>query len=908
MTPRVLAALLLAAVATACQEEATPVGTPIDGVVSGVVGLGAEVDVYYDSLGVPHITAGSDGDAAYAFGYVHARDRLFQMDFLRRAARGTLAQLLGPDALPNDIAIRTIFTAQTPVASGPRAGSYRIEDVIASTLTPGFRSYLQRYADGVNRFLVDLSSGANGATIPAEYVAIAGAVPGTYFPTPWTVEDTLAVARIFAWNLSETLSQEVEFGQLAQAFAAACGSTPLTSCYTWGIFNDLTRYAPAANTFILPGASAGSALPALAAPPPATGRQAIASALRGVRRMSGLFGPEKAGSNNWVLAPPLAAHAMVANDPHLSLANPSNFYLAQVTTGTRNVGGVSFPGAPAVLSGHNDYVGWGVTVAEYDVTDVYYFPEGPGGLPVLPPGVTPVPITETFFARGADLPAPITQQVLLIPGYGPVIEHSGGLFFTARWTGQEASNEALAFFQLNAARSVDEAFEAVKTFEVGAQNFVFADVNGNIGYYPHAYVPIRKAGCFGVRVVGGAPTQVVPWAPMPGFDDSCIWTSRISDAALPQAKNPANHRIVTANNDMTGVTAGNDPLSAGPDAYLYAYTDLGYRAARATQLLSTKASGYTLADMTATQADHYSLLAADVVPGLLAWFQLASADVQAKGLGPAVDVLTHWSSATNTRRYQTPTGLASSDPAGAKSSDAEVVSASNAAMIFHALLPRLAARLLDPSLGAVTLGGGPLDTREFLAGTGGQSVAKYVAALATYAAGGTPTVPLLTGLAACGGTAASCAAVAVAALDETVQFLSTQGFASAVPSDWIWGRKHRASFDSLLADAGVTLFDYGPFANDGALYTVDVANFSWNDDGADGFRQHAGANVRFSAEMIAPGNVQWRAVIPGGQPDYAQDPGYQSQIPLWLTNAPGDQPWTSAQVQSAAVNRLVFRP
>jgi penicillin amidase len=905
MDRRVLAALLLAAVATACQPAATPVGTPIDAVVTSA-GLGAGVNVIYDSLGVPHVSAKSDGDAAYALGYVHARDRLFQMDFLRRAARGTLSGLLGPGAVSQDASIRTIFTAQSPVPAGqPHAGSYRIEDVIASTLTPEFRAVLQRYADGVNSYLVDLSTGANGAVVPAEYVAIAGVIAGSYSPAPWVIEDTLAVIRLLTWELSASLDEEVQFGQFGQAFASACGSTPLTSCYDWALFTDLTRYAPAGGAFILPNAGVAGAQ-ALAAGPAVAGHQALDALRAAVGLSSRRFGPEKAGSNNWVMGPTLAGNAVVANDPHLSLVNPSNFYLVQISTDTRNVGGVSFPGTPAVAIGHNDYVGWGDTVVGYDVTDVYYFPEGAGGAPVLPPGVVPVSISETISVRGSSTPVPL--PITMIPGYGPVILHSGGMYYSARWTGQEASNEALAFYQLNAAKSVDEAFAAVTNFQVGAQNFVFADVSGNIGYYPHAYVPVRKAGCYGPRVVGGAPTQVVPWAPMPGFDGSCIWTGRIADAALPQAKNPPAHRIVTANNDITGVTAGNNPLSAGPDKYLYAYTDLGYRATRATQLLSAKTSGYTLDDMTATQADTYSLLAADVVPGLLAWFQLAAADVQAKGLGPAVDVLTHWSATSNALRYTTPTGLATSDPVGARSTDAEKVAASNGAMLFHALLPRLAARILDPSLAGVSLGGHPLDTRRFLDGPGGQEVAKYVAALAITAAGGTPAFPLYTGLAPCGGTPAKCASVAVAALDDTVKFLSTEAFASAVPTDWIWGRKHRVSFDSQLASAGVSLFNFGPFANDGGLYTVDVANFSWNDDGADGFFQHAGANVRFSAEMIAPGNVVWRAVLPGGQPGSVQNPNYQDQIPLWLTNAPGQQPWTAAELQAAAVTTLVFTP
>jgi penicillin amidase len=895
MTRRALPAIFLAIVATACQSSATPTGIPVQAVISGVPGLGADVTVYDDALGIPHITATSDDDAAYAIGYVQARDRLFQMDFMRKLGRGRVSEMLGKGALSNDVSLRTVFTAQSPVASGPQAGSYRIEDVIASTLTPSFRTLLQRYADGVNRYLVDLATGANGARIPAEYILLAGALPGNYIPAPWTVEDSIALARVFAWDLSFTASEEAAYGATATAFAAACGTTPPSSCYTLGLFGDITRFAPAKNTFVLgpPATASAGAAPAHGAQMEGAARSAVLDASRALQRLLAGGAGESPGSNNWVMRAPLTGHAMVANDPHLALQNPSIFYLMQVSTSTRNVGGVAFPGAPVIPIGHNDYVGWGDTVVGYDVTDVYYFPRAAGGLPS-----TTIPVPETYKVRGGADVTP-NPPILLVPGYGPVIGADSTAFYTARWTGQEPSNELLAFYQLNQAKSVDEAFEAVKTFQVGAQNFVFADVNGNIGYYPHAYVPIRKAGCY--------RPGVVPWAPMPGYDGSCIWTGRISDEALPQSKNPASGRIVTANNDITGVTAGNNPLSAGADSYLYAYRDLGYRAWRATDLLSAKSSGYTLDDFTAVQADNYSGIASDVVPGLLAWFTLASAQVEAKGLGPAVAVLSNWASATNPQRFRTPTGLASSDPAGAKSAVAAEVAASNASMLFHALLPRLAARILDPSLSRVTVGGQPLDTRRLLEEFDSQVVAKYLVALTTYAAGGTPSVPLNTGLVACGGSQATCAAVAVAALEDTVDFLTLEAFPGLGPSDWIWGRKHRATFNSLLGDF-TTIFNHGPFANDGGLYTVDVANFSWNDDGPDGYFQHSGPNVRFSAEMIAPGNVVWRAVIPGGQPDFPQDPNYQSQIPLWLENAPGNQPWTAADVQAAAVNRILFQP
>jgi acyl-homoserine lactone acylase PvdQ len=148
----------------------------------------------------------------------------------------------------------------------------------------------------------------------------------------------------------------------------------------------------------------------------------------------------------------------------------------------------------------------------------------------------------------------------------------------------------------------------------------------------------------------------------------------------------------------------------------------------------------------------------------------------------------------------------------------------------------------------------------------------------------------------------------VAALDETVKMLADPlAFGSTDPSTWIWGRKHRIYFRSNLAQAGVTLFDYGPFANDGGLYTVDVANFSWSDAGPNGFIQGSGANVRFVAEMTA-GAVKWRAVLPGGESGHVADLAYESMVPRYLSNAQGNQPWSDAEVAAATVATMEFRP
>lgn len=896
MTPTRKAALLVL-LAAACGETPST-GEPASLALTGA-GVSAPVRVTFDGQGVPHVEADGDADAAYALGWIHARDRLFQIDVMRKAARGRLSELVGPAGLDADQAIRTVFTAQAPVASGPRAGSYRIEDVVAATLTPEFRAVLQAYADGVNRYLGDLAAARPGTSPrPYEYAILDQALGGLYVVAPWTVEDTLAVARLQSWALSGSADAEAGVGRLATAVTTACGGDP-TTCRPAAFVSDLLRFAPAAQAFILPDAGiaspgAGTQLARLPGLDTALARgQAL---LARTRSLSG-GGREPAGSNNWVLRPSLASGAaLVANDPHLSLSNPANFHLAHVTTPTRNVGGMAFPGAPVIPIGLNDRIGWGDTVMGYDVTDLFYFPEAsPGGPPLVPPGATPVEIAETYAVRGRT--SPVAGTVLLVPGYGPVISHAGGVYLTLRWTGQEPSNEAEAFFALGAARSVDEAFAALDRFQVGAQNFVIADVDGNVGYDAHAYVPVRKGGCW------GPGKTVVPWAPMPGFDGSCAWTGRVPDADLPRGRNPARGFFVTANNDATGVTAGNDPLS-GPH-YLYPTRDLGYRAARIEQLLSARPSGLTLDDMTTIQADVKSLFAADVVPALLAWFDARRDAVAGKGLEGAVALLRGWADPANPWSYRTPTGLTGHDPAGPASADAGAVEAASASMIFHALLPRLAGAILDPELAVVTLDGAPLTALRLGGLTEDQQLAKYLSALALTVTGHPPPVPLATAALACGG---DCADQAVSALEETVAMLGDPAaFGSSDPSRWLWGRKHRVYLRSLLSAAGIAVFDHGPFANDGGLYTVDVANFDWADDGARGFVQGSGANVRFAAEMRA-GAVRWRAVVPGGASDDVGDPTWQSMLPAWLANERGDLPWSPAEVAAAARSTLRFLP
>jgi penicillin amidase len=582
------------------------------------------------------------------------------------------------------------------------------------------------------------------------------------------------------------------------------------------------------------------------------------------------------------------------------------------------VAGVTFPGAPVVLIGHNGKLAWGVTNVGYDVTDYFVEVLNAQGEVLHPaPGEPPfkpvVTVTEQFGIRTSPGGVIVLQPVdiRVVPWHGPVLPGSrapGDSFeLSVQWTGQNPTQEVLAFWQLNSATTVDDAFQALNWFEVGAQNFVLADTAGNIGYYPHAWVPIRPAGC-------------IPWAPMPG-DGSCDWTGRIADFDLPQARNPAAGWLATANNDITGSTVDNDPLTSPPpyppDQYLYYINDLGYRHARIAQRLTEKAGGYTLDDMTAIQSDVHSLFAEALVPALLAWwssFDCVFTDVDGSGecaaalsdlgLTPAADLLAAWAAA-GPQQFQTPTGLATSNPAGAATADASERQAAAASMLFHALVPRLARLILDDDLGS--------HGYSVSSWFDSQVVAKYLVALGGYARGSPPAVPLLTealGASLCIGPSGdeTCADMAVLALQEAVAFLSAQPEfgSSANPQDWLWGRLHRAFFRSNLSPT-TTLLDYGPFANDGGLHTVDVANFSWSNDGPGGFTQGSGANVRFAAE-VGSSSIRWRAVIPGGQSGFAGDANYMDQIPAYLANQPGDQPYARSEVEAAASRSLVFTP
>ena len=655
-TPAVGATAKLTATSGGLTAEANLQLSPPALAGARIPALTADVDVRYDRWEIPHIRCAQAADCFAAQGYLHARDRLFQMDFLRRVATGTLATLVGPLGLSQDVQLRTIFTTR----AGERLGEALARNLAVSD--PATSASVNAYVQGINARLGELRA-AGSAPLGGEYGQLPYPTAAADIPD-WTVADVAAFVRLQQYSLSSTLEEEIDFGR----FASVYGADPRLGVYP------RTQQPSSEQTFTLqptlspvptPNARMATTSPSTLKLQPLGAWKgtldASATSLSGVRELlRPLDG--STGSNNWVVdaAHSASGFAMVANDPHLSLQYPPNFYLATLTSSNPadhlDVTGGAFPGTPGAQVGRGQHVGWGVTVVGYDVTDVYLeqaLPDCAGATPAPPAntafcvlfkgGPTPVlayPITfQVRVAPGAaglvdaqTLPAgqrPPTV-VAVVPRHGPIIQapDAAGKAVSVRWTGHEDyTNDLKGFLGLNTAANVDEAIAALSHYATGAQNFVLADDSGHIAYDPHALVPLRPWSS--AAGMGGAVPVHPAWFPVPG-DGSAEWGPTgnadcanagassppagcwIPDAQLPQGKDPAAGFFATANADPVGTSASPFPIpiDANGNYLSFSWDDsTAFRHARITerlQRLTASGGKVSQADMESIQTDHVS--------------------------------------------------------------------------------------------------------------------------------------------------------------------------------------------------------------------------------------------------------------------------------------------------------------
>ena len=594
----------------------------VDGTVA-VAGLAEPIDIVRDADAVPHIFASNELDALFGLGYVHAQDRLWQMEFQRRIGLGRLSEIFGGVTLTQDRFLRTV-------------GYARAARTAWAAMPDDARRQVNAYVAGVNAFLAD----HHGSTLPPEFRIL------NFEPEPWTGVDVVVWVKMMAWDLSANysvellrhdLAQVVGPGKLAQLMPppADDGVNILTGVGAELASPERSRRARPAHAI---GVGAELARPSSkggASSAPTRILDAFADALsQGHPAVADfLLGgatTESLGSNNWVVDGTRTASGkpLLANDPHLGAKVPSLWYLAHMSAGAFDVVGATLPGGPAVVLGRNRFIAWGMTNVAADVEDLYRETLDPTGRfaefrGVLEPLLI---VPEKIVVKGR---APVTIDVR-ISRHGPLVSDAINQTNAAqpaadrrpplepmalRWTALDATDTTTAsILQLDSARNWNEFVSALAGFVVPSQNFVYADVDGHIGYYAPGRIPIRAHGD-GSQPADGAS----------GEDE---WTGWIPFAQLPHVYDPPEHIIVTANQR---------PAPAGYPYLLGVDWPEPYRAQRITELLKQKRA-LTADDFAAMQADKVSLHARTLVPLLVAHAHpIDDADAQALALVRAWD-------------------------------------------------------------------------------------------------------------------------------------------------------------------------------------------------------------------------------------------------------------------------------
>ena len=847
------------------------------------------VEVIFDEYEIPHIFAANKKDLMFIVGYIMSRHRFFQMDFLRHLTSGRLTEYLYPTAgdlvLEADLAMRTRFLSNN---------GQLVFERIPELLSEEELELLNSFSDGVNAYLVDMKVGANGLLLPDEYsgtlIGLSGV--GAEDIPDWTITDTFAIARYQQWDLSSTLGMELN---LAELFGPSVPEAVRT---------DVVRFAPIEDTVILPdfyskgkNGKSGKLLPDYYNEEQS---ERIRKAFENLPDdVIAHLNQIEHGSNNWVVSGDYTAsgNPMLANDPHLSLLNPSVFYEMQMDTSVFgsegdlfSAYGVAFPGIPAIMIGMNQNIAWGVTMAGYDVEDIYE-EELDNADPTLATSVlfkgsyVDIEYSEQVFKLAPATDAPTTTiEIPYVPHHGPFlnssVEDSGNM--TNRWTGHEPSNDLPAFMNLLWAKDSSDFFTAVNNFQVGAQNFVCIDMEGNIGYYPHAKVPIREMGA----------ENIPPWLPMPGQGDY-EWDGYIADEDLPQADNPTAGYVVTANNDMVGTLLDNDP---NDDAhYLYWDRAVGFRAKRIDDLLNDAMAGKSAIDldqMQKVQNDTLTLEAQRFLQHLLTAADNDPTTVTDLGLGDAITRLEAWD-------FSTPIGI--EFPTG-NTPSADQVTASVTTSIFYAFWTRMPYAVFADEFddeGAVAYNA-PMPGRDAL---------WYLLENPTTSETGeelfnntdTPETETRDD-------------ILLQTLADALEWCeSADGFNTADMNKWNWGELHQTLWSDFLGNLGYPFDLKGPYPIDGASYTVDVAGssgftgLSEFGDPEYSFTTYSGPTVRWAVEATEDGMVA-RAVIPGGESGKVDSEHYNDQAEMYLTNQTHDAYFTTEQVVEHAEQRFVFEP
>ncbi|HEX7174603.1 MAG TPA: penicillin acylase family protein [Pyrinomonadaceae bacterium] len=525
------------------------------------------VTVRRDERGIPYIEAENDEDLFFVQGYVTASDRLWQMDLLRRTARGELSEIFGRATLEEDKRRRTL-------------GFARVAEQSADAATPQARAAVEAYARGVNAYIDSLDA----KSLPPEFQILG------YRPRHWTPADSNVVGKNFAEALSTTWRIDLMRAMLADLPPEKLRELlPVASPLDVLVVGTDAKAAPRRT---------GAGRTRSAVPVDSIDKDAWLRALavedsifRRTQERAGLFAEDLAASNNWVISGRHTATGkpLLANDPHLAPSAPPIWYMVHLSAPGLRVAGVTAAGAPGVIIGHNERIAWGLTNLGPDVQDLYlekFDPANPRRY-LTPAGWSEAEVRrEEIKVRKspADASTETVTHEVTVTRHGPVIFERDGARYSLRWTALDPrSNEFEGFRLLNRARNWNDFRAALSKYEGPVQNFVYADVDGHIGYYGAGRIPLRKTGDGSV--------------PYDGSTDEGEWTGVIPFNELPHVYDPPSGIIVTANSRIVG-TSYPHHLS-----HVWAPPT---RARRIQQMLTAKKK-LTVEDFRAVQGDTFSI-------------------------------------------------------------------------------------------------------------------------------------------------------------------------------------------------------------------------------------------------------------------------------------------------------------
>ncbi len=507
-------------------------------------GLNSSVEVLRDRWGIPHIYASNLNDLFFAQGFVHAQDRLWQMELNRHTAQGRLSELFGEIALDTDRAVRTF-------------GFNRLGQADYDLMDSNSKDSLTAYAEGVNAFI-----SAKDRKLPVEFSLI------RHQPKPWQPVDSAAFMRVMMWQLSHAWYGEVVRAQVIQAVGEKAAAeleidypneNPLT--LTDGIeFNQLN--------------------------------------LNGARQIAhSPFLDRGLGSNAWAVAghKSVTGKPYLCNDMHLALSLPGLWYHAHLVSGDFHVSGVTLPGMPCVLVGHNAHIAWGMTLAFTDCEDLFvekFDPDMPTRYQTENGWQDAQIIPESIEVKGRNQ---AHIENVLVTRHGPVISDVIGYSqerLAVQSMALQPSHAFSGWYFLNQASDWTDFVAAMKMIEAPQLNVAYADTEGNIGFWVTGKVPVRAKGDGRL--------------PAPGWSGECEWIGEVPFDEMPHALNPKKGFVTTCNNRL---------VSEDYPHYLGSVWMNGYRARRICEVLSSR-DDISQEDMRALHLDFTSLPGAEFVTSL----------------------------------------------------------------------------------------------------------------------------------------------------------------------------------------------------------------------------------------------------------------------------------------------------